>query len=352
MHLHLLQQALVSCHDGSGNSVPVEEACRQLWATIPQAFRQYADPALASADFLRYHRGLVSLYSCALESGMAVVEDVGDLLRHHENLYGDLIPPDEPLPAFHVQALAREIRNGLGDILGRLMDKGVPENYLNEVEHACNSLFTDGKAPYPTYHHRHYLPDLKRMLQQLAEDPRNKDWPKRFVEALVNHNFNYMGFFNRWKKQLKDTVAHAVAQGRASEVLEAYRETVLLYHSLPGAFDPNRPSLKTLMESTLLHLQQSLSEQPVFPQALRTVCLAGDMAVRFRYRYKAGEFEYPTQQEAARDFVSVHISQSGQPVSPRTLTKFDKDALYGPALRYRRQLKDELRRLEAEFRLG
>lgn len=60
-----------------------------------------------------------------------------------------------------------------------------------------DTLFTEGKPPAPAYHHRTYLPDFIGMLSQMAADPRNKTWPERFEESLVNYNFNYMGFFNR-----------------------------------------------------------------------------------------------------------------------------------------------------------
>src|SRR5690606_5510166 len=154
-----------------------------------------------------------------------------------------------------------------------------------------------------------------------------------------------------WEEQLAATMEHARDGGHADGVPRQYQHTIDSYHCLPMAFDTNRPSLKALMEHAVSHLSDSLALSETTSQPPRTSALAGDIAVRFRYRYKTGELDYESQQEAAKDFVHTHLSASGQPVSAHTLTKFDKAALYGPALRYRRQLVKELELLEKDFNL-
>ncbi|GGC21206.1 hypothetical protein GCM10011386_11430 [Parapedobacter defluvii] len=351
--LQLLQQALDQCADGSHDASHISGICLQLQVDVPRTFREYTSAELAAIDFLRYHRGLVALYKWALAmADSIVVLSVWKLLTSHERLFADLIPPREPLPDFHVKVLQHESHRELRPTIEKLKQKEVPPTLLAEIGHALTALFTEGKAPMPVYHHRTYLPEFIGMLRQLAEDQRTKDWPKRFMEAMVNYNFNYMGFFNRWKEHLSDEMERAWAEGRADEVLRRCQETVELYHTLPLAFDPNRPSLKVLMETTVAHLWESLSDTGSNSHPLRTNALAGDIAVRFHYRHKAGEFDYDTQQEAARDFTNAHLSKTGQPVSAHTLTKFDKSALYGPALRYRRQLIKELELLEKDFKLN
>lgn len=351
--LQLLQQTLEQCADGLYDANHVGEVCRQLQVDVPRSFREYADPVIATSDFLRYYRGLVSVYSCTLTLGDEVcILAVGKLLRNHEALFSDLIPPNEPLPDFHLAELERTTRHEWSYISARLTEKEVPAVYLDEVGHALDSLFTDGKTPTATYHHRQFLPDFLRMLRQIADDQRHKDWPRRFVEALVNYNFNYMGFFNRWKDQLSMELRKAWPKTHTEDVLARYYETVSLYHSLPTAFDLNWPPLKILMERWIKQLRESIPETTEMETTLRTDLLAGDMAVRFRYRFKTGEFDYRTQRHAAHDFVKVHLNQTGQEVAAHTLTKFDKEALYAPALRYRRQLKEELRLLEKEFDIG
>lgn len=348
-----LQNLLERCRDGSVDGAALQQLCLDLQGEVPRAFKAYADPTLAAADFARYHRGLVDLHACVLgQCEPPVAAAVGRLLRNHETLFADLIAPSEPLPDFHTAALAEAVSHEWDHIRPRLLKKGVPDAYLAEIGHAWDALFTKGKMPVPAYHHRQYLPEFLGMLRQLADDPRDKDWPKRFVEALVSYNFNYMGFFNRWKDQLSMELRKAWPHTHAEDVLARYQETVSLYHSLPTAFDLNWPPLKVLMERWIGQLRESNPETAKMDTALRTDLLAGDMAVRFRYRFKTGEFDYRTQRHAARDFVKVHLNQTGQEVAAHTLTKFDKEALYAPALRYRRQLKEELRLLEKEFDLG
>src|SRR3546814_9588203 len=82
------------------------------------------------------------------------------------------------------------------------------------------------------------------------------------------------------------------------------------------AFDPDNGSLHAHMQvylrdcrERLEQRQRLLSTNKPWAQLL-TKLLIGDLAVRFRYFFLAGDFDYPTQQEAAAAFRSEeHTSE-------------------------------------------
>ncbi|WP_353130078.1 hypothetical protein [Parapedobacter pyrenivorans] len=324
---------------------------------VATMFRQYASIEIARISFQQYHRKLVSLYDrlyhAVDDASSVATEAVRQLLAEHEETYGSLVDQDAPMPVDYVANLRKLVQSLLPSIEEQLLSKDIPQVYLSELQSAMNTLFEPYKLPTITYHHRAYLPALLNALVHLANDTRTKSWLQRFMEAIVNHNFNHMGFYNRWQGQLDNELEDAWAAGRAETVLRQYQQRAQLYQPVPGAaFDPHRPSLKALMEIRIAHLWESLSDTCSNSRPLRTTALAGDIAVRFHYRHKAGEFDYDTQQQAAKDFTNAHLSKTGLPVSAHTLIKFDKSALYGPAVRYRRQLLKELALLEKDFKLN
>src|SRR3546814_159777 len=169
---------------------------------------------------------------------------VGKLLNYHERLYHDLLDPAEPLPAFHAGTLKMSVYDALPALVQQLEAKKVPSPYLSELRHAMDTLFAEGKPPLLTYHHRTYLPHLIGMLKQLAGDRRQKDWSKRFVESLVNYNFNYMGFFNRWQEARDGELEAARKDGSTPALVSGWYDTLQHHTPIPDlAFVPRQPSL-------------------------------------------------------------------------------------------------------------
>ncbi|SEM26568.1 hypothetical protein SAMN05216436_10341 [bacterium A37T11] len=82
---------------------------------------------------------------------------------------------------------------------------------------------------------------------------------------------------------------------------------------------------------------------------LRTNNLAGDMAIHFIKLQKTGEYPYKTQGEAADAYVAVHISKNGNEVSPQTLMKHDKTALYMPAKKWYDKVVEIAKYLKKEY---
>ena len=96
------------------------------------------------------------------------------------------------------------------------------------------------------------------------------------------------------------------------------------------------------------HMQVYLSTSKPWVRLL-TKLLIGDLAVRFRYFFLAGDFDYPTQQEAAAAFCEAYEGKGGKRLTVHGLTKFDKEALYSPARKFYRLLGRMRKMLEEDF---
>src|SRR5690606_4543979 len=149
----------------------------------------------------------------------------------------------------------------------------------------------------------------------------------------------------------------AAKQGKEETYLQQWLQTVAHYNPKPGvAFDPDNASLHAHMQTYLRDCRERLEQRRRLPGThqpwarMLTKLLIGDLAVRFRYFFLAGDFDYPTLQEAAAAFCEVYEGKGGKRLSAHSLTKFDKEALYGPARRFYRLLGRMRKMLEEEFK--
>src|SRR5690606_32632614 len=220
----------------------------------------------------------------------------------------DLLDATEALPAFRAEKLKASVYETLPPVVEQLRNKQVPSLYLDELGYAVDALFTESKPPLLTYHHGSYLPGFIGLLQQLADDDRPKDWPKRFVEALVNYNFNYMGFFNRWQEASDAEFAAASKTGRTPQLVSDWYDTLQHHTPVPDlAFVPRLPSLLDHMAvyigtkaTTLLGTQETPAHEP--SAAIVTSLNSGLLSLDFHYRYKIGYYSYANKLEATKAY--------------------------------------------------
>ncbi len=356
--LHELEFA-VDLHGTDGyDDAYIAGLCLQLITAIPREFRQYPDQEIAKADFLRYHRALVGLCNRVYRSFSEIVRTaIRDLLVRHEKLYHDLIDPQQPLPCAYMEGLKAEIYADLPQLAAQLAQKCVPQEYVTELRHAADSLFTAAKRPVLTYHYRTYLPDFFGMLGQLANDARDKKWPERFVESLVNYNFNYMGFFNRWRERREAEFQAARNAGNVQALLSGWHDVLQHYTPVPGlAFIPGQASLLEHMTvflcakaASLLDWKdgQSVAAAPV----LKTTHNSKIQSLDFRYRYKQGLYPYRNMEEAAKDYSATHLSKTGRHISPHTLQRSDTLEMEDAVHIYLQQLTKMIEEIRSDFKL-
>jgi hypothetical protein len=343
----------------------IAQVCDSIQIEAVLAYRQYKNATAAQLAFQQYHRRLIRLQAIAYsllklhnnESTKLIINKINALLEEHENIYFDHLDLAASLPAHYQDQLEEQVQATLPSISAQLLNKGITSCYLSELQYAMNSLFACDKLPSISYHHRYYLPQLLNALKQLAFDKRQKFWLQRFIELLINYNFNYMGFFNRWREQQDQHLQQAILQEKGGEYFRLSKQA--LRHYCPPsqmAFDPQQSNLlqhmKDYINSQKRDYKQAQHEAELaHPTALQTNLSSLEMAVDFHYKYKSGYYPYATKREAAKAYAQAHRSKTGQYISPHTLEKLDKKELEGAAIRIRKKLLDIARQMKDDFNL-
>src|SRR3546814_14821645 len=83
---------------------------------------------------------------------------------------------------------------------------------------------------------------------------------------------------------------------------------------------------------------------------LLTKLLIGELAVRFRYFFLAGDFDYPTQQEADAAFCEAYEGKGGKRLTVHDLEKFEKEELYTRVRKFYRMLGGMRKMVEDELK--
>lgn len=206
--LYPLQQAIDRLqtvddeHTSQKAAEEIVQVCDSIQIEAVLAYRKYKNANAAQLAFQQYHRKLIRLQvviytQLKLHNNThitLIINKINSLIEEHEIIYFDHLDLATPLPAHYQDQLAEQVYSVLPDISARLLDKGILHCYISELAHAMDSLFTRDKLPTICYHHRYYIPQLLNALKQLAFDKRQKSWLYRFIELLINYNFNYMGF--------------------------------------------------------------------------------------------------------------------------------------------------------------
>ncbi|HWV70850.1 MAG TPA: hypothetical protein VN040_04010 [Pseudosphingobacterium sp.] len=369
--LGILQEAIekvICAKDGNALQEAAEEivqVCDSIQIEAVLAYRKYKNATAAQLAFQQYHRKLVRLQAVAYSllklhnnaSTKLIINKINALLEEHEIIYFDHLDLATSLPVHYQDQLAEQVHSALPDISARLLDKGILHCYVSELAYAMDSLFTHDKLPTICYHHRYYVPQLLNALKQLAFDKRQKSWLHRFIELLINYNFNYMGIFNRWREQQDQHLQQAILQEKGGEYFRLSKQA--LRHYCPPsqmAFDPQQSSLLKHMKDYINaqkrdYKQSQLEAELAHPTALQTNLSSLEMAVDFHYKYKSGYYPYATKREAAKAYAQAHRSKTGQYISPHTLEKLDKKELEAAATKMRSKLLKIAQQVKDDFNL-
>ena len=324
-------------------------------AAFQQSLERCATPEMLALQFNQYHHRvdrIIDRHPWPAPIRQALDQLLDELLDGRTAL----IDPDRPLPRHEREHLQALVDRQLAVICTAIERHQLPAVYGREIRQALRNLFDEKALPLLTYRHKTYVPLLIGQGVKLAARRTSSRWKHHLMELLVNCNFNYMGIFERWRERREAEIAAAAKQGGAEACLRQWQQTVAHYNPKPGiAFDPDNASLHAHMQIYLRDRRERLEQRQRLPginnpwMRLLTKLLIGDLAVRFRYFFLAGDFDYPTQQEAAAAFCEVYEGKGGKRLTVHGLTKFDKEALYTPARRFYRLLGRMRKTLEEDF---
>ena len=360
-HLRALETKLAewSLHPADEPDGTWLQEIRRLTGDVSVAFQQSlercATPEMLAIKFNQYHHKVDSIID--RQPWPAPIRQALDQLLD-ELLDGRtaLVDADRPLPHHERECLQELVDRQLPVICTAIERHGLPAVYPQEIRHALSNLFDEKALPQLTYRHKTYVPLLIDQGMKLTTKRTSARRKHHLLELLVNCNLNYMGIFERWRELREAEITVAAKKGAVGAYLQQWQQTIAHYNPKPGiAFDPDNASLHAHMQIYLRDCRERLEQRQRLPginkpwMRLLTKLLIGDLAIRFRYFFLAGDFDYPTQQEAAEVFCEAYEGKGGKRLTVHGLTKFDKEALYSPARKFYRLLGRMRKMLEEDF---
>lgn len=336
----------------------LEDACAQTLKQLHTQYSFHMQHNTVKNAITHFHHAIIYLHDklyLTQPQDYLLVGCIAQLIEDFENLYLLYLPEQNMLSQYVQQKMQEETSLRLQQLIPILQKKAIPQPYLDELPSAFNSLFTAGKLPELQFSHRQYLSIFLAALEQLATDPRAKDWPLRFMLLLINYNFNHMGIFNRWCEQLNEKLKAINDYDRQEALLTDYQNDLLLpFNNQLYAYDPMRPSLAKYMSNYISlskkELKKAKAEKPDDGLALLLTELnADELTLCFQYMYKVGFLQYKTKREAAKAFSNIIRSKTGRKISYKTLEKLDKPALESSVYLLRRRFREIIQLLEKDF---
>jgi len=324
-----------------------------------KAYKKYRSEKRATTAFRQYHRLLITiydgLYHYTAQLGPAYPEALSaleQLLREQELLFKEYIDPDAKLPLHYQAQLYDQLQQHLPIILTKLGAKGIPSAYLQEITAAMDSLFQKGKLPELRFYHYDYLPKLVKALEELADDRRAKKWTERFVLQLIAHNFNHMGFYNRWCEQVDQAISE-IAPVVSKKYLLALRSHLRRDdREFRSAYNRERAPLLHYMRD---YIENKIREIKAANWDQIDGVVSGlnsqQLAVIFHYIYDSDLLLYSSKRAAAAAF-SAHIkSKTGNHISVKTLLKIDKREFLGAAAVIYKKLQNMAIKIKRDYDL-
>lgn len=119
-----------------------------------------------------------------------------ELFKTYEDIYSQDMNLEEPLTDYQYQLLKTELQEKFPALKEALLQKKIEIHLLAEIQSAIDHHFNSAVSQICYYHYL-FFSKLLQSLTHIAADSRNKDWERRFIETMININFNHMGFFNR-----------------------------------------------------------------------------------------------------------------------------------------------------------
>ncbi|WP_437920425.1 hypothetical protein [Sphingobacterium sp. LRF_L2] len=337
----------------------LQEACAQTFLEINNIYRNYSSFDMANKAIQHCHKLLVQFHDSIISDTdipPLLPETVGQLLNRFEQSFHEHLLAGSPLRQDIQDTLYQETIQRLTYIQDGLQQKNIASCYLSELFTAIESLFRKGKLPSLHYHHRHYLDRFLYALEELAADQRKKNWTYRFIQTLLNYNFNYMGMINRWQQQQESTLTKMLDYASQEFYILQQEDKLRLHsHNKNYVFDLDRPSLAKHMKDYLKRKKSRLKKQSESQPIADTEVLlsnlnADELTILFHYSHKVQLFQYSTKREAAKAFSQYVKSKTNRNISCKTLEKFDKVDLEIAAIVIRKKLKEMANLLEKDFK--
>ncbi|GEM65974.1 hypothetical protein SF1_39560 [Sphingobacterium faecium NBRC 15299] len=288
-----------------------------------------------------------------------------ELFQTYEDLYSQDMDLEEPLTDYQYQLLKAEITEKFPPLQEALLKKGIWKHLLLEIQSAIESHFNNASNQL-CYYHDLFFNKLLQSLTRMAHDPRDKDWERRFIETMININFNHMGFFNRCSElinfrlsELSDENKIMCIDENELRISQASRDPKLY-------FDPTRAHLADLLiqyaeqkksikpkpiETPETKLEEvNKPEEVLKPVGIPTQLFASHINLFTHYMHLADVYPEDMSKREVCSYVSTCVrTKRGHLVSKDSLEKFDRQKLESGATHVHGIFKKMLQAIERDF---
>ncbi|MCS3557662.1 MULTISPECIES: hypothetical protein [unclassified Sphingobacterium] len=176
------------------------DALKEIEINSNHMYTRYGNHKMAQKSFRIFYSQLRLLFNIIYRKKNQQVDSVilkfHELFQTYEDIYSHDMDLEEPLTHYQHHLLKVEIMGEFPTLKDALIKKGIGQYLLLEIQSAIESYLIDNKIKVCYYHYL-FFNKLLQSLTYIAQDSRNKDWERRFIETMININFNHMGFFNR-----------------------------------------------------------------------------------------------------------------------------------------------------------
>lgn len=286
-----------------------------------------------------------------------------ELFQTYEDIYSQDMNLEEPLADYPYHLLKIELQQKFPALKEALSQKKIWVQLLSEIQSAIDTNF---KSPFSKICYYHYLffSKLLESLSHIAEDDRDKDWERRFIETMININFNHKGFFNRLTEiidyqlstlSLKDQMMSMLINGlrisqAARDPLINYDHTCAHLADLLNEYTDKKKELNAIQEAKIETEEINQPEEDAKPNGIPTQLYANQINLFTHYMYLAGVFpEDMTKRDVCSNIADHVLNKRGQFVSKDGLEKFDRQKLESGVIQVHGAFKKMCQDIERDF---
>ncbi|MDR2282859.1 MAG: hypothetical protein LBE37_06610 [Sphingobacterium sp.] len=308
------------------------------------------DKKMAQKSFQLFYGQLVSLFDQLYQFKNQHIDEIilkyHQLLTRFEELYHQDMDLQAPLSKYQIQVLGNEISKSFPTLEKALLRKGIGQNLLLEIQSAINGHFGSKSVPL-RYHHLLFYNKMLSELTKMAIDTRDKDWERRFIETIININFNHLGFFNRCTELINLRLGELSEENKILCIDENQLRISQASRDSRLYFDPTRARLadlliqyaeqrKSVIPKPLALTEAKTTDAPetnpeeVFlkPIGIPTQLNAYHINLLTHYLYLAEVYPEDMSKREICSYISEHIlTKRGKFVSKESLEKFDRAKL-------------------------
>lgn len=288
-----------------------------------------------------------------------------ELFKTYEDIYSQDMDLEESLTDYQYQLLKAAVMGKFPALKEALLQKKIWIHLLSEIQSAIDNHFNNSISKICYYHYL-FFTKLLQSLSHIAEDDRDKDWERRFIETMININFNHMGFFNRCTELINFRLSELSEENKIMcidenelRISQASRDSKLY-------FDPTRAHLADLLiryteqrktvkpkpiETTETKPEEvNKPEEVLKPEGIPTQLYANHINLFTHYMHLADVYpEDMTKREVCSYVSTCVLTKRGHLVSKEGLEKFDRQKLESGATLVHSVLIKMIQAIERDF---